>query len=260
MTGRRQGPAAARAPRLFVEAALASGAAVEPGPDATHYLLRVMRRGVGDAVLLFNGQDGEWRAEIAGTGRRDCRLTVIERTRPQIAGPDLWLLFAPVKRLALDLLARQATELGVALLQPVITARTVAARVNTGRLAANAREAAEQCGRLDLPEVREPATLAEILKHWPDGRRLYLCDESGGGRPAAAVFAAAGGGPAALLCGPEGGFAPEELDGFDKLAFADRVGLGPRILRAGTAAAAALAVWQATAGDWRQAPRTDTAG
>ena len=237
--------------RLYVEAPLAAGAALTLGAGQAHYLAAVMRRRAGDTLLLFNGRDGEWRAEIDALSKRAGRLVCAGPTRPQSAGPDLWLLFAPVKRALLDRIARMATELGVSALWPVITRNTVAWRVNLDRLAANAVEAAEQCGRLDVPACREPASLAAVLADWPAGRRLVFCDESGAGTPIAEALAGAPGGPWAIVIGPEGGFTATEASLLAAVGGVVRVSLGPRTLRSETAAAAALACLQALAGDWR---------
>lgn len=242
--------------RLHVAAALAAGAAVELGEAPAHYLRAVLRLGPGDAVALFNGRDGEWRAAVESLGKRGAQLRCLAETRPQRAGPDLWLLFAPLKRARIDLLVEKATELGVARLQPVITRRTVAARINRERLLAHAVEAAEQCERLTVPDLAEPLPLARCLAAWPAGRRLLVAAESGPAAPIAAALAAAAAAPPqdwAVLVGPEGGFAPGELDDLHKLPFVSAVGLGPRILRAETAALAALACWQAVLGDGRDA-------
>lgn len=242
--------------RLHVEAPLLEGAAVELGSDQTHYLRSVLRLGPGEAVALFNGRDGEWRARIERLAKAATTLEVERQIRPQRPEPDLWLAFAPIKRARIDFTAQKATELGVSVLWPVMTRRTMVDRVNTDRLAANAVEAAEQSDRLTVPEVRDPVTLERLIAEWPDDRPLILCDETGagGGVPgiAEALLAA---GPAlrrraGFVIGPEGGFAQEELDRLRKLPFVTAVGLGPRLLRADTAALAALAVWQAVAGDW----------
>ncbi len=237
--------------RLYVEAPLAGGAEVALGAGQAHYLGAVMRRRPGDTVLLFNGRDGEWRAEIAALDRKRATARAFEQTRPQAAEPDLWLLFAPVKRTPLDRIARMATELGVAALWPVFTQNTAARRVNLERLRANAIEAAEQCGRLDVPDCFEPAPLDAVLAGWPAGRRLLVCDESGGGAPVAEALDGAEPGPWAVVTGPEGGFAADETVALAALPGTLRVSLGPRTLRAETAVAAALACLQALAGDWR---------
>lgn len=242
--------------RLFVEGSLAAGARVELSPDQAHYAGRVMRLGPGDALALFNGRDDEWRGRIARLDRKGGEAVAEERLRPQTAGSDLWLLFAPLKKTATDFLVEKATELGVARLVPVFTRRTAAERINRERLRARAVEAAEQCERLDVPEVAEAATLERVLAEWPAGRRLFVADEQGGGIPAAEAFASSPkDAPAhAFLIGPEGGFERSELDALGRLPFVSRVTLGPRILRAETAALAMLACWQAITGDGRSQP------
>jgi 16S rRNA (uracil1498-N3)-methyltransferase len=252
----REGEAPPRA-RLHVEAPLAAGAAVALGEGQAHYLRAVLRLGAGAAVALFNGRDGEWQAVIESLGKRSAGLLCRTQTRPQRPEPDLWLLFAPIKRARIDFLVEKATELGVARLQPVITRRTMAARLNPARLRAHAVEAAEQCERLTVPDLAEPLPLARCLAAWPAGRRLLLAAEAGPAEPIAAALAAAAAAPAgagwAVLVGPEGGFDPGELDDLHKLPFVSAIGLGPRILRAETAALAALACWQAVLGDGRDA-------
>jgi 16S rRNA (uracil1498-N3)-methyltransferase len=245
-----------RVTRLYVTHDLSAGASVGLNPSQAHYLNHVLRMGQGDPVHLFNGRDGEWRARIDALGRGWCSAAVEEQTReqPVPAGGDLWLAFAPVKRARIDFIAAKATELGVAALWPVLTEHTAVGRVNAERLHANAIEAAEQCGRLTVPRVMEPAPLREALAGWPGDRRLLWCDESGGGPPIHDALAAAEG-PCrgwAVLTGPEGGFARSELDALRDLPNSTPVSLGPRILRADTAAIAALACWQATLGDWRK--------
>jgi len=237
--------------RLFVEAALSPGAAVPLGREQAHYLFGVMRLGPGDAVLAFNGSDGEWSAEVAEAGKRGGALACRERTRPQTLPPDLWLVFAPVKKARTDFIAEKACEMGCRRLVPVFTRFTNSERVNVERLRAHAVEAAEQCGLVSVPEVAQPLTLDALLDGWNHARRLMFCDESGAGTPAVAALADAGPGPWAVLTGPEGGFSPEERSRLAALPFALPVSLGPRILRADTAAVAALALWQAALGDWR---------
>lgn len=241
-------------PRLFVDAPLGAGGNAALSANQTHYLRHVLRRGEGDPVLLFNGRDGEWRGRIAALGKSSSSAAVETQTRRPEAEPDVWLLFAPIKRGPVDLVAEKATELGVAALLPVITRRTVVGRVNTERLRAIAMESAEQCHRLNVPEVREARTLTQVLSTWPDGRRLLLCDETGQGRPIGQVLGsldtAARRGPWAILVGPEGGFDPAELDAIKKQTIVTPVTLGRRLLRAETAAMAALACWQSLVGDW----------
>ena len=238
--------------RLFIDSPLQTGAAVALTPAQAHYLGAVMRRGVGDGLLLFNGRDGEWRAEISDLkrGRRGAVL-VGDQTRGQGSEPDLWLLFAPVKRAPVDHIARFATELGVSALMPVITRRTDAKRLNLDRLRANAVEAAEQCGRLTVPDCAAPLPLGQRLADWPPARRLMLCDESGGGAPVAEALGKPKPGPWAVIVGPEGGFAKEEVEAMAAMKQTVRVSFGARTLRADTAVAAALSSWQALAGDWR---------
>lgn len=240
------------AARLYSSASLIGGAPIELDRAAAHRLRDVMRLTPGAPVAVFNERDGEWLCRIAESGRSRVRLEVGHRLRPAAPETDLWLLFAPIKRARIDWLVEKATELGAARLLPVWTERTQVERLNLDRLRAHARAAAEQTERLSLPELDEPQPLARALEGWPVGRRLVLCDETGAGVPIAEAAAGLGAGPLALLTGPEGGFAATELDALGKLSFVTRVGLGPRVLRADTAALAALAVLQATAGDWRR--------
>lgn len=239
--------------RLFVVDDLGPGAAIGLPPAQAHYLRHVMRRQRGDEIALFNGRDGEWLARIDGFGKGWCSLAVEAPLRGQTPEPDLWLAFAPLKRARIDFLVQKATELGAALLQPVLTRHVAVDRVNTDRLIANAVEAAEQCGRLTVQEVREPLPLDGLLRDWPRKRRLLFCDEAGDAPPLASALADAGcaSGPWAVLTGPEGGFAPAEREAIRAQPFVVPVHLGPRILRAETAAVAALALWQGLAGDWR---------
>jgi 16S rRNA (uracil1498-N3)-methyltransferase len=243
-----------RAPRLHLIAGLAAGREIELEPARAHYLRSVLRLGPGAAVAVFNAEDGEWLCRIAGIGKNGARLTAERQLcSPEPGGePDLWLLFAPIKRARLDWLVEKATELGVAALLPVWTARTQVERVNLDRLRAHAVEAAEQSERLSVPELRAPERLGRLLATWPGARRLVVCDESGAGEPISDAAARLPPGPVALLVGPEGGFDETELDAIGKLSFVTRVGLGPRVLRGETAALAAVAVFQAIAGDWRR--------
>ncbi len=239
--------------RLFVEASLAAGAAVEASEGQAHYLSHVMRAKAGEDVALFNGRDGEWGAKVAFPSKRRVQLDVGEKLREQTVTPDVWLVFAPVKRI--EFLVEKATELGVRALHPVFTRRTTIGRVNLARLSAHCMEASEQSDRLSVPELSDARPFFDFLAAWPQGRRLYFLDETGGGAPIAQVLAKANAdadvkSPCAFLTGPEGGFDQSELDALRRLPFATPVGLGPRILRAETAALAALACWQAFCGDW----------
>jgi 16S rRNA (uracil1498-N3)-methyltransferase len=232
---------------------LVPGAAVALDPGQTHRLRNVLRLAPGAAVAVFNEGAGEWLCRLADQGRGRSVLLPEHQLRTVMPEPDLWLLFAPIKRVRLDWLVEKATELGAASLLPILTARTQPERVNRERLRAQAIAAAEQSERLSVPEIHMPERLDRVLAGWPAERRLIVCDESGAGRPIAAVLAelpeAA---PIALLIGPEGGFTETELDALGKLPIVTRVGLGPRVLRAETAALAAMAVFQAIAGDWRR--------
>ncbi len=230
--------------RLFVETPLADGAEVPATPEQAHYLGHVMRQPAGAEVALFNGADGEFQAEIAAIRRDRAQFVVTRRLRPQEAGPDLTLVFAPLKRDATNLVIEKATELGVSRIRPVFTERTNTGRLNLERLAAIAREAAEQSERLTLPVIEEPVRLFDLLGTWPNDRVLSAAIErSGAARPRAMVGPT--GGPAALLIGPEGGFSPPELDALRRCPFVERIGLGPLILRAETAAIVGLALLQA---------------
>lgn len=246
---------ASTAPRLHVAAPLAPGAEVPLAAPQAHYLRDVMRMTPGEAVRAFNGRDGAWLTEIAALGKGKGSLRCTACIAPQRPEPEIWLLFAPLKSARQDMLVEKAVELGVSVLQPVLTERTQTRRINSERLEAQAIEAAEQCERLTLPEVRPLADLSTILGTWPAGRTLFYGDETGGGTPALAAFSAPPGtGGDALLVGPEGGFSPRELDGLRGASFSLGVGFGPRILRAETAALAALSLWQAARGDGGLSP------
>ncbi len=236
--------------RLYVEAPLKTDARLAPGEGQSHYLLHVMRAKAGAHVSLFNGRDGEWLARIDDVTKRACTLVCEKQTAPQSEVPDLWLVFAPIKKTPADYLTQKATELGVSVLQPVFTRRTIVTRVNIERMRANAIEAAEQSGRLSVPEIREAVPLEKLLASWPGERRILFCDEAGDAPPIAEALAAAPGGPWAVLTGPEGGFDPAERARIRAAPDAVPVTLGSRILRADTAALAALAVWQSLRGDW----------
>ncbi|MBM3626745.1 MAG: 16S rRNA (uracil(1498)-N(3))-methyltransferase [Alphaproteobacteria bacterium] len=240
--------------RLHCAAPLAAGEPVELGEARAHYLRNVMRMRAGDGIGLFNAAHGEWAARVESLSRSSCVAVPVAALRPPAAEDGPWLCFAPIKRARLDAMVEKATELGASRLVPVFTRHTAMERVNVERLAAIATEAAEQCERLSVPEISAPATLEGLLAGWPAGRVLVVADESGGGVPIASALAGASG-PLAILAGPEGGFARAELDALARAVFVRRVGLGPRILRADTAAIAALAILQALAGDGTIAPR-----
>lgn len=238
-----------RTPRLYVDALLAAGGEAALDRDQTNYLFNVLRLKRGDDVLLFNGRDGEWRARLAGEGKRALSAALAECLREQPRAPDLHFLFAPLKHARLDYLVQKAVEMGVSLIQPVITRHTQVARVNLDRMRANVIEAAQQCGVLNLPAVAAPIGFAQAAAD--DGRLLIFCDERAEVQDPAAALKAAPRLPLSVLIGPEGGFAEEERDTLIKRGNIARIALGPRILRADTAAVAALAVAQAVLGDWR---------
>lgn len=241
----------ASTPRLFVEAPLSEGASVPIEGAAANYLGNVMRLKAGDPVRLFDDRTGEWLAEVTDVAKRALRLTITAQLSPREDVPDLWLVAAPIKKGRIDWVAEKACELGVARLVPVITRRTIVDKLNTDRLRAHMIEAAEQCGRTALPELAEPVKLDALLRDWPADRTLLFADEAGG-VPLAQV---AKPGPAAILIGPEGGFTDEERAAIRAIPGAIGIGLGPRILRAETAAAAAIAIWMAAVGDWRSESR-----
>ncbi len=249
--------AGGRTPRLFVDAELRAGVEVRLADERVHYLRHVLRLESGALIDLFNGRGGEWRSSLAAVGKGHATLAVDRQLRQQAPGSDLWLAFAPIKRARIDIIAEKATELGVSALRPVITQHIAVERVNIERLRAIAVEAAEQCERLSVPEVVAPVSLGKLLAEWPAERRLLLCAEAGDARPIAEVVQSHAddhAAPWAVMIGPEGGFARSELDALVKLPFVMPVGLGPRILRADTAALAALACWQAILGDGQQRP------
>lgn len=234
--------------RLYVDHPLGAGQSVPLTRDQAHYLFGVMRLGVGAAVLLFNGRDGEWLATVADAAKRRGVLSVTEQTRDLQMPPDLWLCFAPIKKARTDFIVEKATEMGAARILPVQTEFTNAERIRQDRLQAHAIEAAEQCGGTFVPDVAPLQRLDRLLSDWPDGRQLMFCDEAEVG--AGKTLEAAGPGPWAILIGPEGGFSEAERARLAALPFAHVVSLGPRILRADTAAVAAMTLWQTTLGDW----------
>jgi 16S rRNA (uracil1498-N3)-methyltransferase len=237
--------------RLFVTQSLSDGGVLACSDEQTNYLKTVLRMRAGAVVLVFNGRDGEWQAVLGDQGRRGATLHVQQQTREQTTGPDIDYLFAPLKRARLDYMVQKATELGVRRLRPVLTRHTVAERVNLERMRANAVEAAEQCGILHVPDVTEPAKLAQALAGWNATRPLIFCDEAAAVRDPLAVLRTVPRGPVALLIGPEGGFAADERAQLMELPGIVALSLGPRIMRADTAAVAALALVNAVLGDWR---------
>lgn len=239
------------AERLFIDAPLGAGKAVECTSEQAHYLLNVLRLKSQDTMLVFNGRDGEWKVTLRDTAKRRCRLIVEEQTRAQESGPDISYMFAPLKRSRLDYMVQKATELGAAHLHPVFTRRTIAGRVNLERMRANVIEAAEQCGILTIPEVAEPVPLARLLDSWDKTRRIVFCDEAAEIADPLASLARLAPGPFALLVGPEGGFTPNERESLLTYDFVTAISLGPRIMRADTAAVAALTLLNAVHGDWK---------
>jgi 16S rRNA (uracil1498-N3)-methyltransferase len=235
--------------RLYVPHDLAPGAELALDEGQSRYLAAVMRRAAGDEVAVFNGRDGEWRARVTAVGKRAVSLVVETQTRPPASGPDLDLVIALVKRARLETIVEKAAELGARRVRPVVTERTNADHTRVERLQAIAVEASEQTGRLDVPEVAETVKLERLLAGWEPGRRLLFCDEAGDAPPV--LEAVREGGPWAILIGPEGGFSPREREILRGLPYAVPATLGPRILRADTAAISALTLWQAAAGDWR---------
>lgn len=235
--------------RLYVDQPLAAGQPVAVGEGQANYLFNVMRLAPGAAVALFNGRDGEWLARVEQAGKRNGILRAEAQTAPLRLPPDLWLLFAPVKKARTDFIVEKAVELGVARVLPVLTRRTQGERTRADKMRAHAIEAAEQCGATFVPEVVEAQPLDRVLAGWPEGRRILWADEGLAGN--AATFATLPPGPWAILIGPEGGFAPEERERLAALPQVMPISLGPRILRAETAALAAITLWQAHLGDWR---------
>lgn len=237
--------------RLFVESPLAAGALIELNDDQRHYLVNVMRFKLGQKLRVFNGHDGEWQASLAEQSKKSASLEVEEKTQEQKTLPDVWYVFAPIKKARLDFIVQKATELGATAILPVYTSHTVAQRVNEKRMAANAIEAAEQSGRMCVPKIYEPQKLNKLLDSWPNERALMFCDESlAGGSVLSSLEDMEKNIPWAILIGPEGGFSPSERKQINSLQTTKTVSLGPRILRADTAGLAALSLWQAKLGDW----------
>lgn len=234
--------------RLYVDQPLGQGQTVPLDRDQAHYLFSVMRLGPGDRVALFNGRDGEWQAGVTDAGKRGGELTCLSQSRPLMMPPDLWLLFAPIKKARTDFIVEKAAEMGARRILPVQTDHTNSDRIRQDRLQAHAVEAAEQCGGTFVPEVADLFALSTLLSDWPEDRRLMLCDEAEAG--VGRALSAAPRGPWAILIGPEGGFSAAERARLHALPFVHVVSLGPRILRADTAAVAAMTLWQQALGDW----------
>ncbi len=238
--------------RLYVDHPLGAGQTVPLDRDQAHYLFGVMRLAVGARVALFNGRDGEWQAEVAEAGKRGGALACVEQSKPLQLPPDLWLIFAPIKKARTDFIVEKAAEMGAARIMPVATEFTNSERIRQDRLQAHAVEAAEQCGGTYVPEVAELQKLSTLLDHWPAERQLMFCDEAEVGQRLFLDVSQNGAvvGPWAILIGPEGGFSEGERKRLHKMEQAHVVSLGPRILRADTAAVAAMTLWQHTLGDW----------
>ena len=237
--------------RLFANAPLSEGGVFEPAFEQAHYLQHVLRLKSGDVVRLFNGDDGEWKASVSTLTKRTLIMNVHEQIRAAVAEPDLWLCAAPIKKAHFEYMIEKATELGVAVIQPILTARTQIREVNPDRARAIAIEAAEQSDRLSIPEIRKPLTLDKLIAEWPASRNLIVCAEWGDATPIHASLSKTTTPQAAILTGPEGGLAADELEKLRNVPQAVFTRLGPRILRADTAAIAALANWQAQCGDWK---------
>lgn len=235
--------------RLFIDQPLAGGQGVELNADQAHYLAAVMRQGPGDQILVFNGRDGEWLARIERLAKRHGALVALHQSAPQMNPPDLWLVFAPIKKARTDFIVEKAAEMGAARILPVQTEHTNSERIRQDRLQAHAVEAVEQCGGTFVPEVGELVALSRLLDGWDTGRRILWADEALAGP--AQTLADLPRGPWAILIGPEGGWSESERRRLAAMACVTRIALGPRILRADTAAVASLALWQASLGDWR---------
>ena len=241
--------------RLFISDTLKANTEITATKNQAHYLLRVLRVKNGDYINLFNGYDGEWACVIKNVSKKSCQFHAEKQLREQLTEPDLWLAFAPLKKTNTNFVVEKASELGVSRMIPVFTEHTNTARVKSERLRIIALDSAEQCDRLTVAHVTEPITFAKLMNQWPHQRHLLVPDETGGGESIKAVLDSLKTSPLGVLIGPEGGFARSELDALKKLPFVSLVSLGPRILRAETAAIVALACCQAANGDWNQKPR-----
>lgn len=236
--------------RIFIEnKSIKVGEIIALGEKQSHYLANVMKQKTGDIILCFNGHDGEFECELTSINKKNCQAKILEKTREFEKVPDLWLLFSPLKKDNTDFVIQKATELGVAKIIPTITIRSISERVRTDRFAAQAIEASEQCRRVDIPEIAEAISLDKLLKSWDKSRKLYFLDETLNGNKIYDVFSKSKT-PCAILVGPEGGFDEKELEILRKLEYTEAVSMGKRILRAETAALAAVSCWQSISGDW----------
>lgn len=238
--------------RLFSSQTLSTDTLWQPDDRQIHYLLNVLRLNVGDEIKIFDGQSGEYIGQIYAIGKKNCSVKIMQKIREMEHSPDLWLLFAPVKKDKTDFIIAGATELGVSRILPTMTERTICERVNKERFEAQVIEAAEQCRRLDIPQVSNPQPLEKILQTWPQDRMLFFMDETGSGGDICNIFQNTPNTKAAVLVGPEGGFSEKELELLRKQSFTKAVSMGKRILRAETAVLAALSCWQAICGDWNE--------
>ena len=235
--------------RLYVSEAFGAGVTIGLPQSQAHYLSKVMRLKPGAQIRVFNGDDGEWLAELSELGKRDAQITLLEQLRPATSTPDIWVLFAPVKKSRNDFIVEKATELGASLIRPVLTKRTTMLHIKTDRMRMQAIEAAEQTERMDIPLIKDPFKLAELIESWDAGRDLIFADEAGDAQPAIEAFKSLRA-PCAILISPVRGFDPSERDLLRAQSYVTPISLGPRILRADTAVAATLALWQAVNGDW----------
>lgn len=236
--------------RIFIEISkLSVGDLVDIPEKQSHYLSNVMKQKLGDNILCFNGKDGEFDCKLTLVNKKSCQIKILKKTREFESVPDLWLLFAPLKKDNTDFVIEKATELGIKKIIPIITARTISEKVKTERYIAQAIEASEQCRRVDIPEIEEAITLEKALKNWDKNRKLYFLDETGNGNKIYDVFTKSKE-PCAILVGPEGGFEEKELDVLRKLDYTEGISIGKRILRAETAAITSIACWQSLCGDW----------